>query len=92
MKKTLLNQDEKEIIEAYNNGEFVQVENIDQEIERHADVARQTLLKSKNINLRLSESDLLDLKGKAVEAGIPYQTLAASVIHRYVKDKPLNNL
>ncbi len=37
-----------------------------------------------NINIRLSEKVLARLKIKAAEEGIPYQTLALSVPHRFV--------
>ena len=47
------------------------------------EAARNTLNKTKNINIRLSEKDLHKLKVKAAEDGIPYQTLAGSVLHRF---------
>lgn len=43
---------------------------------------KNTLNKTKNINIRLSERDLYRLKSKAVEEGIPYQTLASSILHK----------
>jgi len=46
--------------------------------------ARFTLNKTRNINLRLTEKTLLKLKAKAIEEGIPYQTLASSILHKYV--------
>ena len=45
--------------------------------------ASDTLKKNKNINLRVSESTLLGLKSKAKHLGIPYQTLATSILHQY---------
>lgn len=39
---------------------------------------------SKVISLRMNESDLSELKEKAAAAGLPYQTLINSVLHRYV--------
>lgn len=47
-------------------------------------IARNTMNKTRNINIRLTERDLLRLKSKAVEEGIPYQTLAASILHKTV--------
>ncbi len=43
--------------------------------------------KTKNINIRISEYDLADLKRKAEEEGIPYQTLISSVLHKYITDR-----
>lgn len=45
-------------------------------------IAKNTLNKTRNINIRLSERDLYRLKAKAVEEGIPYQTLASSILHK----------
>lgn len=45
-------------------------------------VARDTLNKTRNTNIRLSERDLYKLKAKAIEEGIPYQTLAFSILHK----------
>ena len=46
--------------------------------------AQNTLDKKRNINIRLSERDLHRLKVKAIEEGIPYQTLATSILHKAV--------
>lgn len=43
--------------------------------------------KTKNINIRISENDLADLKRKAEEEGMPYQTLISSVLHKYITDR-----
>jgi predicted DNA binding CopG/RHH family protein len=41
--------------------------------------------KSRNINIRISESDLEELKLRAKDEGLPYQTLIASVLHKYIR-------
>ena len=43
--------------------------------------------KTRNINIRISETDLARLKERAQEEGVPYQTLVSSVLHRYVSDR-----
>jgi predicted DNA binding CopG/RHH family protein len=43
--------------------------------------------KTKNINIRISEDDLIRLKRKAEEDGMPYQTLISSVLHKYITDR-----
>jgi predicted DNA binding CopG/RHH family protein len=43
--------------------------------------------KSKNINIRISQYDLANLKRKAEAEGIPYQTLITSILHKYITDK-----
>ena len=43
--------------------------------------------KTKNINIRISEPDLIQLKKKAEEEGMPYQTLISSVLHKYITER-----
>jgi hypothetical protein len=47
------------------------------------EAARNTLRKEKRINIRLSAKDLFDIQAAAAEEGMPYQTLIASIIHKY---------
>ncbi len=78
-----LDKDEKEIMESYGNGEWVSsVDELKEEI-RHA--AKNSTLKNKRINIRLTEKDYHDIQVKAMEEGVPYQTLISSIIHKYNK-------
>lgn len=45
--------------------------------------AANTLKKSRNINIRVSEKVLAKLKAKAAQEGIPYQTLASSILYKF---------
>ena len=51
---------------------------------RYIEYTRQMLRKNRRINIRLSQYDLEALQGKALQEGIPYQTLVTSVLHKYV--------
>ena len=84
MKVVTLSDEEFELLEAIEKGEFVSVKNLDQAKKDAIDVAKNTLKKTKNINIRLSEKDLQKIKTKAVEDGLPYQTLVSSIIHRFI--------
>jgi len=64
-------------------GEFVRVDDFKAEKARLMKAADNTLKKLRNINLRVSERDLVKLKSKAEETGIPYQTLVRSLIRQY---------
>ena len=71
-----------------------QIENeIDQYVgadaETEATVRRiaQESRKRKNVNIRISERDLAQLRERASREGVPYQTLIASVLHKYVTDQ-----
>lgn len=82
MKLYQLDAEEEEILKAFEEGKLVRVKNFVQEKKILEEAARNTLNKTKNINIRLSERDLQKLKAKAAQEGIPYQTLASSILHR----------
>ena len=84
MKKIKLDQEEQEILDSFERGEWKPVANRSMEIERHVRYAKNTLVKDKRVNIRISTKDLEQLQAIAVEDGLPYQTLMASVLHRYV--------
>lgn len=78
-----LDAEEREILRSIDAGEWKPVKNLAAEKKRIQAIAKATLEKTRNINIRLSERDLLQLKAKAIEEGMPYQTLVASVLHKY---------
>lgn len=81
----LTDEEQKELNEIENaleKGELRSVANLEQEKKRLQQIARNTLNKTRNINIRVSERDLYRLKAKAIEEGIPYQTLASSILHK----------
>jgi predicted DNA binding CopG/RHH family protein len=47
----------------------------------------QRAKKSKNVNIRIAEDDLVRLKHRSQAEGLPYQTLIASVLHKYLNDR-----
>jgi predicted DNA binding CopG/RHH family protein len=49
--------------------------------------AESTIKKDKRMNIRISERDLKNLKIRALEDGIPYQTLVSMVLHKYLAGK-----
>ena len=51
--------------------------------ERYRDYARTTFKKDRRVNIRISRKDLEALQKRALEEGIPYQTLLASILHKY---------
>ena len=85
--KYLKINEEKELLESYENDEWVPVKDLDKKKVEYQLIARNTALKNRRINVRLSEKDLSNLKAKSLEEGLPYQTLVASIIHKYVAGK-----
>ncbi len=74
-----LDEYEKEILEAYENGKLKPSKpRVD-----YQTIARNTMKKNRKINIRISENDLSALQRRAAREGIPYQTLIGSVLHKY---------
>jgi len=82
--KLKLDKKEQELLESFENGEWVRGANPEAEIKRHQQYVRNTLKKDKRVNIRLSSKVLEELQVAAVRQGIPYQTLMTSILHRYV--------
>ena len=89
MKIYQLDPEEEQILKDFEDGKYVRVKNFEQEKKRLQEIARNTLNKTRNINIRLSEKVVAKLKAKAAEEGIPYQTLASSVLHKFANGSSL---
>jgi predicted DNA binding CopG/RHH family protein len=85
MKKIYFDPEEKRVLESYERGEWKPIRNREEEMAKLRQYARNTLQKNKRINIRLSERDLLGIQAKAVEEGLPYQTLISSILHKYLR-------
>jgi len=74
---------EKDIHSAYEDGRLRSVATR-AELAKFKSAARATAIKDRRVNIRLSTGDLQDIQAKALAEGLPYQTLIASVLHKYV--------
>ena len=77
---------ELEVLEAYESGKLKSIAS-KAELQRMRASARATAIKDKRVNIRLSSADLLDIQAKALAEGMPYQTLIASVLHKYASGR-----
>lgn len=84
MSKMNLDAYEKDLMDSLDLGEWKSVPNLEDEISSHINIAKNTLKKDKRVNIRLTSRDLEGLQIRAIEDGIPYQTLMASILHKYV--------
>lgn len=75
-------EDEREVISDFEGGTYQSNPNLAEREKELQQAARNTQNKTRNINIRLTEKDLARLKAKAVEEGIPYQTLVTSILHK----------
>ena len=85
-----LYDDEKELFESVENGEWSSVDNLAGEIAVAREAAEATYGKDQRMNIRISSRDMNSLKVRAREEGIPYQTLVSSIIHRYLRGTLVN--
>ncbi len=83
MKKRKLNPEDQEMLEAFDAGEF-ESDLKDERRTQLALLAEETIKKDKRINIRISSRDLEALQRRAIEEGLPYQSLVSSVLHKYV--------
>jgi predicted DNA binding CopG/RHH family protein len=79
-----IDQEEKDLMESLERDEWQPVKNDERERKKAIEAARNTLKKDKRINLRLSQKDYHQIQIKAIEEGIPYQTLISSIVHKYL--------
>lgn len=77
---------EQEVLEAYESGKLAAT-GTKAELARLKAAARATAIKDRRVNIRLSAGDLQDIQVRALEQGMPYQTLIASVLHKYVSGR-----
>ena len=78
---------EADILRSFEKGEWKPIKNLTKEIERYREAAVETLLKNRRVNIRISAMDLEGLQARAAAEGLPYQTLMASVLHKYVSGR-----
>ena len=81
-----LDKDEMELAKSLENEEWIS-DLTRKEKKRYEDYARYSLNKQRRINIRMSERDLKKIRAKAIEEGIPYQTLISMLIHKYNEGK-----
>lgn len=84
MKDDQLDREEQEMLESYETGEWDPVEQFATEAARYQEYARATFQKDRRVNIRISTKDLVAIQKRAIEEGIPYQTLIVSILHKYV--------
>jgi predicted DNA binding CopG/RHH family protein len=78
-------EEERLILDEYKKGKLTLSTPSKKEIEAIKAAARKTMVKNKRITIRLYEHDYQGIQKKALEMGIPYQTLISGIIHRYIE-------
>jgi len=84
MKKLKLDKEEQGLVDSFERGEWRSVPNFEQEKKKYQEIAAATFRKDRRVNIRISSKDLIGLQTRALEEGIPYQTLISSILHKYL--------
>lgn len=79
-----LDSEENELIESIRRDEWEEAKDVRKHKKQALEYAEATVKKDKRMNIRISERDLRNLKRKALEEGIPYQTMVSMVLHKYL--------
>jgi predicted DNA binding CopG/RHH family protein len=82
-----LDTSEKEILESVEGGEWRSVKGAKRARSRYARYARATFRKDRRLNIRISSKDLEVIQKRALEEGLPYQTLVSSLLHKYASGR-----
>ena len=83
-KNNFIDDEEQKLIESLENDDWKSTEKIESWKSILSQAATNTMAKDHRMNIRITKNDLDGIKIKAAEEGIPYQTLVASIIHKYV--------
>ncbi|KAF0122640.1 MAG: hypothetical protein FD151_661 [bacterium] len=87
MKKAeYIDKDEMELAKSLETEEWVS-DLTKKEKKQYEEYARNSLTKQKRINIRMTERDLKKIQAKAIEEGLPYQSLISMLIHKYNEGK-----
>ena len=82
-----LDANEKDILETVERGDWRPARGGKRERARYARYARATFRKDRRLNIRISSKDLEAIQKRAMEEGLPYQTLIASLLHKYASGR-----
>ena len=86
-----LDHEERTLSNSVEKGEWQSVTNLQKEMEMAKDYAKATFKKDHRMNIRIAKKDLAALKVRALEEGIPYQTLVSSILHKYLSGRLVEN-
>jgi len=82
-----LDADEKDILDSVERGEWRSAREPKRSKSRYTTYAKATFRKDRRLNIRISTKDLEAIQKRALEEGLPYQTLIASLLHKYASGR-----
>lgn len=91
MKPQEFDVDEQELLESYEREEWRPIANLQDELQRYRAYAAATIQKNRLVSIGLSPEDFIGIQQKAMEQGIPYQTLIANIVHQFAAGRLVEN-
>jgi len=91
MKPQEFDIDEQELLESYDREEWQPMANLKEELQHYQAYATATIQKDRLVSIGLSPEDFVEIQQKAIEKGIPYQTLIANIVHQFVAGRLVDN-
>jgi len=85
--KTKLDQEEVDILQSHDNNQLKISKTRKIDMQNAVKSAKDTIERKAELNIKLTEKDLRNLKLKEIEIGIPYQNIVSALIHKYLEDK-----
>jgi predicted DNA binding CopG/RHH family protein len=82
-----LDREEQDLLNTFNTGKYKSIVKTKSDLQKYQKIAEHSINRKKRINIRLAEKDLENIKRKAIDEGMPYQTLISSIIHKYTIGK-----
>ena len=82
-----LDGEEKELLKSVERGEWRSSKGVKRDRGRYSQYAKATFRKDRRLNIRISSKDLEAIQKRALEEGLPYQTLIASLLHKYASGR-----
>jgi len=82
-----LDADEKRILDSVERGEWRSIKGGKRARSQYVRYARATFRKDRRLNIRISSKDLEAIQKRALEEGLPYQTLVGSLLHKYASGR-----
>ena len=89
-KNAKYDEEELEVLQAWEAGSLKPVSDMAEQVKAHRAAADATFKKDQRLNIRISSRDLRSLQARALEEGVPYQTFAASLLHKFVSGHLVN--
>ena len=82
-----MSKEEKELMTSIENEEWVEIENFAEKKLKYEQYAAAALESYQKIDIDILERDLRELQRRSIEEGLTYQAFIASILHKFISGK-----